>query len=201
MQNLQDVTTQWIELIHQVHGQDLASQVHLHRQIPATPTDTLGDILQIQHHYNCQLWAQEDIARSLSISVEKLAAVKRRIDTLNQQRNNWIEEINERFMQALIQMKIKPLQDARLNTETIGSVIDRLSILSQRIRALDKLSRDTNTEVSQPATEMLFTCQKQQKVLTNSLGELFIDVLLGKKIHYSFRMMKLYNDKRFNPFL
>ena len=107
MPSIQSVAEQWITLIHNAQAQDLAAQMQLQRSCPAHATDTLGDIVKIQHHYNCQLWAQEDIARSTSISADKLAAVKRRIDALNQQRNDWLEEINERFMQDLVQMKIE----------------------------------------------------------------------------------------------
>ena len=141
------------------------------------------------------------IARSNSVTDAKLAAVKRRIDHLNQRRNDWIEELNERFMEELKAIGTEPKADARLNTETVGSVIDRLSILSQRLRSLQNLASHSSPETAIPAKRMLDRCQWQRQTLENSLTELLVDILEGRRIHYSFRNMKLYNDRRFNRFI
>src|SRR5688572_33400606 len=91
--------------------------------------DLLGVVCQ-QHQFNYLLWHEEDIARSPDVPDMRIAAVKRAIDRYNQQRNDWIEKIDESLVQALAAESVLPRRDARLNTETPGSAIDRLSIMA-----------------------------------------------------------------------
>ncbi len=92
----------------------------------------LGTVCQ-QHGFNFQLWHEEDIARSLDVSDREIARVKRSIDRFNQQRNDWIEKIDDDITAMLERDGIQTSGDAPLNTETPGSAVDRLSILALRI--------------------------------------------------------------------
>ena len=92
----------------------------------------MGLVLE-QHRFNFLLWHEEDIARSPDVPDARIAAVKRAIDRYNQQRNDAIERIDEWLIQWLASAGVLPRSDARLNTETPGSAIDRLSILCLRI--------------------------------------------------------------------
>ena len=111
--------------------QDLVVRWH-HEEVDNTFDGLLGIVCQ-QFGYNFRLWHQEDIARSPDVSDAEIAQVKRTIDRLDQQRNDWIEKIDDYLTETLEQQQIAPPPDARLNTETPGSVIDRLSILALRI--------------------------------------------------------------------
>ena len=100
---------------------------------PDNPYDgLLGTVCQ-QHQFNYLLWHEEDIARSPDVPDQRIAAVKRAIDRYNQQRNDWIEKIDEALIELLAAESVLPRRDARLNTETPGSAIDRLSIMALRI--------------------------------------------------------------------
>src|SRR6185503_4385751 len=83
--------------------------------------------------YNYRLWHEEDKARSPTASDAEIAQVKRAIDKLNQQRNDWIEKLDDWITEELARRKVTAPSDARQNTETLGSTIDRLSILALRI--------------------------------------------------------------------
>src|SRR5262245_49261874 len=88
----------------------------------------LGTVCQ-QHQFNFRLWHEEDIVRCPDVPDKRIAAVKRNIDRFNQQRNDWIEKIDEGLVRALAAAGVLPRADARLNSETPASVIDRLSIM------------------------------------------------------------------------
>ena len=97
-----------------------------------------------QHQFNYLLWHEEDIARSPNAGDARIAAVKRAIDGYNQQRNDWIERLDMWLLVELKRLGVAPRDDARLNTETPGSAIDRLSILALRIYHLDEQTRRTD---------------------------------------------------------
>ena len=84
-----------------------------------------------QHTFNYLLWHEEDVARSPNVGDERIAAVKRAIDGYNQKRNDGIEKLDA-FLLNELAGQIVPQAGARQNTETPGSTIDRLSILSLR---------------------------------------------------------------------
>ncbi len=110
------------------------------RTIPTTAC--LATVCQ-QHQFNFLLWHEEDIARSPDVPDDRIAAVKRSIDRYNQQRNDWIEKIDEALIELLAAEGMLPRAGARLNTETPGSAIDRLSIMSLRIYHFEEqLARD-----------------------------------------------------------
>src|SRR4029078_11833526 len=54
-----------------------------------------------QLSYNYRLWHEEDKARSPTASDAEIAQVKRAIDKLNQQRNDWIEKLDDLFTEEL----------------------------------------------------------------------------------------------------
>lgn len=156
-----------------------------------------------QHQFNFLLWHEEDIARSPDVSDVRIAAVKRSIDRYNQQRNDWIEKIDEGVIERLAAEGILPRAGARLNTETPGSATDRLSVMSLRIYHLEEqLTRDGADETHRTTVrERLARCQAQHADLSQSLAELLDDVWAGRKQLKVYRQMKMYNDPTLNPYL
>ena len=154
-----------------------------------------------QHQYNFQLWHEEDIARSPDVGDEKIAQVKRAIDGFNQQRNDWIERIDETLIQMCSTGGVVAQADARLNTETPGSAIDRLSIMSLRIYHLDEeLGRDdVDGAHVERVQQRLARCATQHADLSRSLEELLTDIAAGRKMLKIYRQMKMYNDPSLNP--
>ncbi len=156
-----------------------------------------------QHQFNFLLWHEEDIARSPDVSDGRIAAVKRSIDRYNQQRNDWIEKIDEALIQLLATEGILPRTGARLNTETPGSAADRLSVMVLRMYHLDEqLTRDGADEIHRSTVrERLARCQAQHADLSQSLAELLDDIWAGRKQLKVYRQMKMYNDPTLNPYL
>ena len=126
-----------------------------------------------------------------------------RIDRYNQQRNDYIERIDAFLIDWLAREGIAPQKGARLNTETPGSSIDRLSILSLRIYHLqEQVDRtDATAEHKQKAADRLAICQSQCADLSGALEELLADITSGRKRLQLYRQLKMYNDPTMNPYL
>ena len=173
--------------------------IRWHEQDFDNPHSSLLQIICQQHESNFRLWHQEDIARSPRANDAEIAKVKRAIDRLNQSRNDLIEAIDDAITTELATVIVAP--DARLNTETIGSVIDRLSILSLRIfHYQEQLTRTGQSDAFyESARGRVQVCQRQQADLSQSLQELMDEVVAGRKHHRTYRQLKMYNDPQLNP--
>lgn len=170
---------------------------------PHTPeavnADPLQQLVLSQHRANFDLWHQEDAARDPVATDAQIAAVKRRIDTLNQLRNNLAEQVDELLLQAAGEQN----PAAPLHSETPGLIIDRLSILSLKVfhTAEEAERTDADTSHRQRAASRLLTLQTQQKDLARCLQELWQDVLAGHRRFKVYRQLKMYNDPTLNPVL
>jgi hypothetical protein len=173
-----------------------------HESPPDNPYDGLLGLVCQQHQFNYLLWHEEDIARSPDVPDKQIAAVKRAIDRYNQQRNDWIEKIDEALVERLAREGVVPISGARLNTETPGSAMDRLSIMSLRIYHFEEqLARDVDAIHVAKVRERLDRCHMQHEDLANSLAELLSDLAAGRKLLKVYRQMKMYNDPTLNPYL
>jgi hypothetical protein len=157
----------------------------------------------LQHQQNYRLWHEEDVARSPEVSDAEMARVKRAIDKLNQCRNDLIERLDDCLMDELSMTGIRIQMDARLNTETPGSVIDRLSIIALRIYHMEEQSRriEAGGEHVAKARARLDTLREQRRDLAVSFGELLADILAGRKRLKVYHQFKMYNDPAMNPCL
>ncbi len=190
---------------------DIVSLTHLQQKLVArwhgqpvdNPCEGFEWLVCRQHGFNFLLWHEEDIARSLNVGDAKIAQVKRAIDRYNQQRNDGIEKLDDWITEDLANRDIGPAVGARLNTETPGSVIDRLSILSLRIYHLEEQTerRDATPEHLQGVRQKLAVARLQHDDLSQSLRELLDDIYAGRKRHRTYRALKMYNDPALNPYL
>lgn len=191
------------QLVQQITEQHRATVERWHTAPPDNPyTGLLATTCQ-QHQFNFLLWHEEDIARSPEVSDQRIAAVKRAIDRYNQQRNDWIEKIDESLIAMLGDEGVSLSTNARLNTETPGSAIDRLSVMSLRIyHFVEQLARtDVDDGHRNSVVERLNRCRAQHADLANSLAEMLADIWAGRKQLKVYRQMKMYNDPSLNPYL
>lgn len=157
--------------------------------------------IQENHRYNNSLWNEEDKARRTDVDDAEIAACKRLIDSYNQKRNDAVESIDEALLSALQTYPRHP--DARLNSETAGSMIDRLSILSLKVYHMrEQTLRDDATP------QHVAKCQAKLQHLTEQRGDLgaCLDRLLeetkeGRSYFKVYRQFKMYNDPTLNPYL
>ncbi len=167
------------------------------------PYDDFLHLVCEQHQRNYLLWHEEDSARSPDASDAVIAGVKRRIDKLNQQRNDGIERLDDFLVCKTEAWGIRPRPRAKLNTETPGSVIDRLSILALRIYHMEEqVARpDADAEHHRRCADKLAILHQQLEDLSKSLEELLADIGAGRKRLRVYRQFKMYNDPTTNPCL
>jgi hypothetical protein len=180
---------------------------------PASPDAPLWQWVQRNHRHNCLLWAEEDLARRQTVSDSEIAANKRAIDRFNQARNDATERIDELLLVALQlvdeasartdapRSTVQPA--ARLNSETAGSMVDRLSILSLKVRAMREQTLRTDVDEAHRAASLvkLQRLQQQRADLGQCLDTLMSDAMAGRAYFKIYRQFKMYNDARFNPAL
>jgi Protein of unknown function (DUF4254) len=172
-----------------------------HEQPIANPYQGIKQLVCSQHEFNYRLWHEEDKARSPAATDAEIATVKRAIDKLNQARNDMIEKVDDALTQVLCEAGVMPVANAPINTETSGSAIDRLSIMSLRLyHYREQLDRqDASDDHRQKVLERITLCEQQHRDLSNSLQQLLDDIFAGQKQHKTYRQMKMYNDPSLNP--
>ena len=180
---------------------------------PAVPQAPLAQWLQANHRFNCLLWAEEDLARRTQVADAEIAANKRAIDGYNQARNDATERIDELL---LVQLGLvdeasartdAPVSQvpvgARLNSETAGSMCDRLSIMALKVNAMrvQSLRSDVDEKHRSESRVKLARLLQQRQDLGACLDDLLADAQAGRAYFKVYRQFKMYNDARFNPAL
>ncbi|MBR1415946.1 MAG: DUF4254 domain-containing protein [Prevotella sp.] len=146
-------------------------------------------------------WHYEDIIRDPHIDPMEALALKRRIDRSNQDRTDLVEDIDSYFRQQY--SEVKPLPDARLNTESPAWAVDRLSILALKIYHMQEQAarEDASDEHRARCQAKLSVLLEQQVDLSTAIDQLLEDIAEGRKYMKVYRQMKMYNDPSTNPIL
>lgn len=167
------------------------------------PADPFLALLCAQHRRNFLLWHQEDQARDPRAEPATVAAVKRRIDRLNQERNDLIEKLDDALLAEFRFAGARPAQDASWNTETPGQALDRLSILSlKRLQmGVQERREDATLEVRAQCARKSAVLAQQWHDLVAALQGLLEDLYAGRKQMRLYRQFKMYNDPNLNPYL
>ena len=160
------------------------------------------DTLLLLHRANFDLWHLEDAARDPYAGDAVIAVCKRKIDAVNQHRNNLAERADEELLSLLAKENL-PNAEAPLHSETPGMVLDRLSILSLKMfHTVEEIAR-ANASAAHVARNQhrLSILRHQSSDLTACLGVLWNEVCRGMRRFTLYRQMKMYNDPELNPVL
>ena len=160
------------------------------------PTD-LASMILAQHFSNFRLWALEDEARRDDVDDAYIAGIKRQIDPWNQRRNDLMERIDQVFLE---QFKDVDLSKAAMHSETAGMIVDRLSILSLKIRNMGVYAaREDDTPLKQECLDKLARLKVQRTDLLTCLEVLVDEFRQAKRYFKAYKQFKAYNDPRLNP--
>lgn len=162
--------------------------------------ESLRNLVLLQHYYNFSLWHIEDIARRKDLDDAIIADCKRKIDSLNQKRNDCIELVDQ-CLYSVILPALPKNSTPRQNTETAGMAIDRLSILALKIYHMDEQTKrdEAGKEHMKASAEKLTVLQRQRRNLAQAVLELISDYAQGDKVPVLYSQFKMYNDPSLNP--
>lgn len=157
--------------------------------------------IALNHEANRELWDQEDMARRIDVPDRDIVMNKRAIDRLNQARNDAIERIDEALLARLA--SVEPAPDAWHNSETAGSMIDRLSILSLKLFHMnaEAARADAAPEHVARCRERAARLALQREDLARCLDSLLARASEGRAFWRVYRQFKMYNDPALNPYL
>jgi Protein of unknown function (DUF4254) len=181
--------------------------------VEAEPEHGVWRWVLTNHRFNSLLWDEEDLARRTTVGPADIAANKRAIDGYNQARNDATERIDELLLIALgLVDEASARSDAprsnvpvgaRLNSETAGSIIDRMSIMALKVHAMRLQTERGDVDDAHRAASRarLARLQEQRADLGGCLDALLADAAAGRAYFKVYRQFKMYNDPRFNPAL
>ena len=180
---------------------------------PPTRDDAVWHWIQTNHQFNCRLWAEEDLARRTRVSDGEIAANKRAIDGFNQARNDATERVDELLLLGLGLVDAASARTdaplarvpvgAKLNSETAGSMVDRMSIMALKIHAMRAQTLRTDVDDGHRAVSAvkLERLVQQRADLADCFDALLADANAGRAYFKVYRQFKMYNDARLNPAL
>jgi hypothetical protein len=164
-------------------------------------TDTFERLLYKKCWIDTVQWHLEDLIRDPKADATALIKIKRRIDKSNQDRTDIVEDLDEYIKGSLQNVSLKP--GAKLNSETPGWLLDRMSILQLKLYHFIE-------KINEPGLEQSLKFELEQKiwVLTEQdtdlmlcFDDLILDLREGSKVLKLYKQMKMYNDPRLNPIL
>ncbi|MFE0267880.1 DUF4254 domain-containing protein [Nocardiopsis alba] len=139
--------------------------------------------LEALHTANVHLWDAEDRVREPGAPSGVVADCKREIDQLNAARNRSIEQADE----VLGSLADQAMREAPVHTETLGSVLDRLSILILRRFHTRRIAADDML-----ASKRLPELELQEQQLREAIDALISEVMDGSRRLPSAPRLKLY---------
>lgn len=177
---------------------DISSIEDAFEMLETSSTDRVARLIERLSIINTALWHEEDKARDMDASDTAIADTKRLIDRLNAKRAETVEEIDDQLVEAIA------LNDsAPLNTETPGSVIDRLIILClKRYHMSGEVEREGAPEDHRSrCMERLLKIQEQMDDLMHGYDYFIQEMERGTRMFKLYRQFKMYNDPELNPYL
>ena len=151
--------------------------------------------------HNARLWKFEDQVRRPDLPDAEIARLKRAIDAENQGRNDAIDEVDAAFVREATAVLGPERPQLPLNTETPGSVLDRIAIIALRSYHLQlEVDRADATDAHRTACRDKKTnVDARGHDLMQSLRELLCDIATGRKRAKCYNQHKLYNNPETNP--
>lgn len=173
------------------------STIDWHTSKPQVIYEELLGFVQANHMKNFLLWHEEDRARRDDLGYEHVYRAKRAIDQHNQERNNFMERIDEFIYNLLPRMPLS----CPIHTETPGMIIDRLSIMALKEYHLEEetLRTDSSDFHRERCVHRLSIITEQLNDLKNNFQDFMDQAFCGQRTFRVYYQLKMYNDPSLNP--
>ena len=161
-----------------------------------------NNLIQENHAANSKLWINEEIARSEDIVDSKIVKAKRKIDSLNQIRNDCVESINDELNELLLTDNINLDNFDNFNSESFGSIIDRFSIMYLKSFYMSRHINNFELEESlrESCKSKLKLIEIQKSDLKSFLHELIEDIYSKRRAFKIYKQFKTYNNPKLRIF-
>lgn len=159
---------------------------------PAGPPNAWEPLAWRLQLVNTYQWHEEDRSRAHDAGDAVLAAVKRSIDASNRRRVQTIDALDLHLVEVSVHLGT-PSATAALNSETPGSIIDRLTVLAlKRYHLAEALAGGGDAASLQPRLD---TVTEQFDDLADCLARLLDDIAQGRVRLKLYRQVKVYADR------
>lgn len=149
---------------------------------------------------NKKLWDLEDLARMHELGNDSVANAKKEIDKTNHKRNHIMRDIDAILNEVLKNKEGEDIE--KMYSESPGTVIDRISILSIKKHMIEKFVDLIENEESKKEY------QKNIEILEDRINSLikFLDIYFkkiesNKKFFKINEPIKVYNDERVKKYI
>ena len=149
------------------------------------------------HFYNFTIWHLENDVRKPKNQDWETVGFKRQIDDANYKRNRMMETIDDSVVRQLNLGYRRDYDGFVLNSETIGQMIDRLSILTLKSFYMEKQAarQDLAQAISQQCRTSQMTLEVQLDYISSCFDQFVERLANGKAYMLAYKQFKFYKDQ------
>ncbi len=191
---MQDVIARWHVAEAKIEGWETVTDA-----LPGTRAEGWAATTELLQLINTFQWHEEDRSRAHGAGDEVLGAVKRSIDASNRRRVQTVDRLDDLIFHQLKEARVLA-EGVPLNSESPGSIIDRLTVLAlkiyhigEAIGELDESDTDQADEI-RGLRDKLENLNEQSSDLGTCLDILMTGILEGRIGLKLYRQVKVYRQ-------
>jgi hypothetical protein len=158
--------------------------------------DLMKKIIDV-HRCNFLQWKMENRVRD-TVSSGVVAKLKREIDISNSRRIRFLEEIDQYYVSELKLIKHTDWENDYINSQTLGQIIDRLSVLSLRHCFAEAEIRKAPLQLRNYWTNNVAVIDEQIRYIATCYDRFLDKLKAGEGCMMRHEQIKMYGDKDAN---
>lgn len=161
------------------------------------PNNKFQDFAIRIHYCNFFQWDREKKVRSKEISPNTIARLKREIDNSNMERNKLIENLDVFCVSQLNIVEKDDWSDLFLNSETLGQLVDRISILILKIFFTECHTKrsDVDIKLRNICSQRVSELRLQLEYVSTCYNRFIFHLRNGTGYILAYKQFKFYEDR------